>query len=92
MTIDLKPEIVAGLAAVAATHGLSVEDYLKELIESELPLPMPDMRAPDAGSGMIWEDGLLIYGAGTPLPVGFLDDAIRRSREERSRHILGSHS
>jgi hypothetical protein len=83
----LKPEIVAGLAALAATHSLSVEDYLKDLIEKELPLPMPDLRASDGGSGMIWKDGLLIYGAG-----GFLDDAIRRSREERSRHILGNHS
>jgi hypothetical protein len=35
MTIDLKPEIPAGLTTLAATHGLTVEDYLKELVENE---------------------------------------------------------
>jgi hypothetical protein len=85
MTIHLKPDIAAGLAAVAASHGLSVEEYLSELIARELPVGEPDApRTSAAASGLVWENGLLIYGAGTALPAGFLDTAIRRSREERS--------
>lgn len=38
---------------------------------------------------MVWEDGLLVYGAGTALPLGFMDNALRPSRDQRSRHLLG---
>ena len=40
---------------------------------------------------MICEDGLLIYGSGTALPAGFIDNAVRRSRDERSQHLWGRH-
>jgi len=43
------------------------------------------------GTGMICEDGLLIYGSGTALPAGFIDNAVRRSRDERSQHLWGRH-
>jgi hypothetical protein len=89
MTIHLKPDVAAGLTALAAIHGLSVEDYLKDLVEKELPLAISDTHASDAASGMVWEDGLLIYGAGTALPAGLIDNALRRSREKRSQHLLG---
>ena len=38
---------------------------------------------------MVWENGLFIYGAGGALPAGFIDNAIQRSRDERSQHLLG---
>ena len=88
MTLDLRPEIAQGLETLASAQGLSVEDYLQLLIARELPPAMTEPSATDA-SGMVWEDGLYIYGAGTSLPSGFIDTALRLSREERSRHILG---
>jgi hypothetical protein len=39
---------------------------------------------------MVMENGLLVYKAGEPLPAHFLNDAIRRLRDERSQHILGN--
>ena len=41
------------------------------------------------GSGMVWENGLLVYRTGRPLPAHLVNDVIRRSREERAQHILG---
>jgi hypothetical protein len=52
-------------------------------VESELPAVPAADAASSAVSGMVWEDGLLIYSAGTALPDRIIDDAIRRSREER---------
>jgi hypothetical protein len=40
-------------------------------------------------SGMVLENGLLVYGAGTALPYDVIDNAIRRSREDRSSRVLG---
>ncbi len=91
MTLDLKPEIVAALEALASAQGLSVEDYLAQFVEKELPLT-PENGANSEGSGMVWEDGLYVYRTGRPLPSHVVDDAVRQAREERAQHIFGKHS
>jgi len=42
-------------------------------------------------SGLVMEDGLLIYRTGHPLPVEVVENIIRRSRQERIAHILCEH-
>jgi hypothetical protein len=91
VTLNLGPEVEAGLLAHAQSAGVTPEEYLRQLVERDLAIQPADSENPE-GSGMLWEDGLLIYGAGSTLPARFLDDAIRRSREARSQHILGSSS
>jgi hypothetical protein len=88
MTVNLKPEIAARLEALASVQGVSVDDYLQRLIERELPVAAPK-TAPPEGSGMVWENGLLVYRTGRPLDARVIDEAIRQSREERAQHILG---
>ena len=90
MTLDVKPEIAAALEALAAARGLSVEAYLEELVEKELPLKGEE--AGPASSGMVWENGLFVYRTGRPLPLRVVNDAVRRAREERAEHILGKRS
>ncbi len=91
MTLDVKPETAAALRALASAKGLSVEGYLEQLLERELPLKEED-AARSEGSGMVWENGLFVYRTGRPLPLHIVDDAIRQVREERAQHILGKHS
>ncbi|MGB7845042.1 MAG: hypothetical protein WBL63_05455 [Candidatus Acidiferrum sp.] len=91
MALDLKPEIAAALEALASAKGLSVEDYLALLVEKEMPLKLED-ASDSEGCGMVWENGLLVYRTGKPLPSRVIDDAIRQVREERAQHILGKHS
>ena len=91
VTLDVKPEIAAALRALASAKGLSVQDYLEQLVERELPLKEED-AARSEGSGMVWENGLFVYRTGRPLPLRVVDDAIRQVREERAQHILGKHS
>jgi hypothetical protein len=92
MTLDVKPEIAAALEALASAKGLSVEDYLEQLVENQLPLKPEDDASRSEGSGMVWENGLFVYRTGRPLPLRVVDDAIRQVREERAQHILGKHS
>ena len=91
MTLDLKPEIAAALEALASANGLSVEEYLEQLVEKELPLKSEDATRSES-SGMVWENGLFVYRTGRPLPSRIVDDAIRQAREERAQHLLGLHS
>ncbi|MFY9691697.1 MAG: hypothetical protein WA369_17670 [Candidatus Acidiferrales bacterium] len=88
MTLDIKPEIAAALEALASAKGLSVEDYLEQLVGKELP-SKPDNTAQSEGSGMVWENGLFVYRTGKPLPSRLVDDAVRAIREERAQNILG---
>lgn len=37
MTLELRPEVAAGLETLASAHGLSVQEYLREHVERELP-------------------------------------------------------
>jgi len=87
MTLDAKPEIAAALEALASAKGLSVEDYLEQFVQKELPLK-PQDNAASEGSGMVRENGLFVYRTGRPLPLRVVDDAIRQVREERAQHIL----
>lgn len=93
MNLNLRPEIEATLQAQAQAQGLSVEDYIASLIAGDPSRPAgdgePSADAKVPKSGMVMENGLLIYRTGRPLPAAVVDDAIRRSREERIAHILG---
>jgi hypothetical protein len=88
MTIHLSPEILARLEAAASATGVSVDDYLSALVEREL-LWEDTEPAPGEETGMVEENGLLVYRTGKPLPTSVVDDAIRRLREERASRILG---
>lgn len=91
MTLNLRPDVARGLENLAAAQGLSVEDYLQRLVARELP-GNTDESATQQESGIVLENGLLVYRTGKPLPAHVVDQAIRRSREERSQHILGDRS
>ncbi len=91
MTIEVKPEIAAALESLAAAKGLSVEAYLEQLVERELPVRAGNGAASE-GSGLVLEDGLLVYRTGRPLPSNAVEDVLRQIREERADHILGHRS
>jgi hypothetical protein len=68
------------LATLAAACGLTVEEYLRQIVEHELAATQATQVPGEEGSGMVLENGLLIYGSRTALPAAVVDDAIRRSR------------
>jgi hypothetical protein len=65
MTLDLRPEIVAALKALASANGLSVEEYVEHIVQRETPPQDEDAPSPET-SGMVWENGLFVYRTGRP--------------------------
>jgi hypothetical protein len=89
VTLNLKPEVEAGLLAQAQATGMTLEAYLQQLVEKEISAEAVGTERSE-GSGMVLENGLLVYRTGRPLPAHVVDDAIQRSREERAEAILGN--
>src|SRR5260370_7403679 len=85
MTLDVKPEIAAALEALASAKGLSVKDYLEQLVENQLPLKLEDTTGSE-DSGMVWENGLFVYRTGRPPPLREDDDAHPQVRQPRPHH------
>lgn len=92
MTLNLTSDVAADLETLASVRGLSVEECLREMVQHELAVTGGGEPVDDSVSGMILEDGVLIYGAGTALPKEVIDQAIRRSRANRDQHVLGVHT
>jgi len=88
MTLDVKPEVAAALEALASAQGLSIGEYLEQLVQKELPLQQEQATGSET-SGMVWENGLFVYRTGRALPSHVVDDAVRQVREERAEQILG---
>ena len=81
LTIEIPDDRAARYRERAQARGLTVDRWLLELADTAAP--------EESTTGMVEENGLLVYRTGNPLPVEVVDEAIRRSREERSLHLLG---
>jgi hypothetical protein len=91
MALQIKPETAAALEALASSKGLSVADYLEQIVDREAR-QQPEPSGGSEETGMVWENGLYVYRTGRPLPMHVIDDAIRKVREERTKHISDQHS
>jgi len=90
MTFNLRPEIEVKLVSIATAHGLSADEYLEALVERE-SLVGTQASADEPSSGMVIEEsGLRVYRTGKPVPAHLLDDAIRRTRDDRLLHLIGN--
>lgn len=76
MTLELRPEIADALAALASTRGLSVPDYLKELVEREQP-------ASPSVAKTVFEQGLGLFSS--PEDAALLDQVVSLAYEERRK-------
>jgi hypothetical protein len=56
------------LLAQVQAAGLTLEDYLQQLVEKELSAEAIEAGPPE-GRGIVWENGLLVYRTGRPLPA-----------------------
>jgi hypothetical protein len=85
MTLHLRPEIAARLEALASAKGLSVEDYLKLLVERELTLNSPEVTSQRRLSAEEWahqfEEWADSFPAAPPIP----DEALSRENLYRDR-------
>jgi hypothetical protein len=73
VTIDLRPEIEARLAEIAAEQGLSLAHYLRRVLEEQIVAP-PSAAVSPAERAAMWRAGVLLLPVTPPLPA----DAISR--------------
>jgi len=78
MTLHLRPEIAAGLKALATAHGLSVEDYLKQLVERELSSNEPEITPHPRLSAEEWAHQFEEWADSFPEVPPIPDEALSR--------------
>lgn len=73
VTIDLRPEIEAGLATLAAEQGVSLAQYLRRLLEEQVPGHDQASLSP-AERATLWRESV----KGLPRTTPLSDEAISR--------------
>lgn len=73
VTIELRPEIEAGLATLAAEHGVSLAQYVRRLLEEQVPGQGQAILSP-ADRETAWRESV----RGLPHTTPLSDEAISR--------------
>jgi hypothetical protein len=73
ITIELPPDIEAGLAAIAAEQGMALADYLQHLLEEQVP-PRKAAALSPADRAHLWRES----AKGMPHTPPLSDEAVRR--------------
>jgi hypothetical protein len=73
VTIELKPEIEASLAALAAAHGLALPQYAQRVLESQVTSGVSTLSPSERAAG--WRTPT----AGLPITAPLTDEAISRA-------------
>jgi len=73
ITIELPPEIEAGLTALAAEQGMALPDYLKHLLEEQVP-PRKAVSLSPADRARLWRES----ARGLPHTPPLSDEAVNR--------------
>ena len=86
ITIDLQPEIQRGLLVQAQAKGLSLSEYIEEIVAREASRPNEDPCASPAAE-LVRDGPFLVIS--TPLPSGWNSvQAVGDMRAERDRTVL----
>jgi hypothetical protein len=80
VTIDLRPDIEAGLTALAAEQGVSLAQYLRRVLEEKVRGPAPAALTP-AERAALWRESVKDLPHTPPLS----DEAISRESIYDSR-------
>jgi hypothetical protein len=90
MTLHLRPETHARLAANAAALGISINEYLEALVERELQPKATAAEALSIGGQFQREHGLWVYRTGEPMPPSLVEDTLDAARREREEIHSGN--
>jgi hypothetical protein len=73
ITIELPPETEASLAALAAQHGMALPDYLRHLLEGQVPTRKAASLSPGERV-QLWRES----ARGMPYTPPLSDEAVER--------------
>ena len=75
VTFDLPPEVEQPYLTEARSNGLPVDDLVRDVLMSRLPVP--------SNTEPVFEQGLGLFGS--PADAALLDEVVAKAYEERRR-------
>jgi predicted nucleic acid-binding protein len=80
VTLNLPPEVERAFQAEAETRGLSLDEFLSELIL---------LRAEHLSAQLVREEDVPVLRTGQPIQISVVDETLDRIRRDRDRTVLG---
>lgn len=89
VTLTLPPDVERAFEAEARARGLSLDEFLSDLIRDHANETTREPAATDSPGRVEWEDGVPVLRTGHPISVSIADETLDSIRCERERAILG---
>ena len=89
VTLNLPPDVERAFQGEAQARGLSLDEFLSEMILSRTELAASFAVAAPSPTRIVHEEGVPVLCAGQPIGISDVDETLDRIRQERERAILG---
>lgn len=90
VTLNLPPDIERAFQGEAQARGLSLDDFLSEVILSRAGHVAGQSAVGGSLSAqLVHEDGVPVLRTGQPIEISVVDETLDRVRRERESAILG---
>ena len=90
VTLNLPPDIEQAFQGEAQARGLSLDEFLSEVILSRAEHAAgPSAVAASWSAQLVREEGVPVLRTGQPIGISIVDETLDRIRRERESAILG---
>jgi hypothetical protein len=90
VTLNLPPDIERAFEGEAQARGLSLDEFLSEVILSRAErVAGQSAVAASLSAQLVREDGVPVLRTGQPIGISVVDETLDRIRRERESAILG---
>ena len=90
VTLNLPPDIERAFQREAQVRGLSLDEFLSEMILSRAEdADGQSVAAASLSARLVLEEGVPVLRTGQPIGISVTDETLERVRRERERAILG---
>ena len=90
VSIQVPPEIEAGLISQAEAHGLSLDEYLRRFLLEQFADSARPAQSPGASGVLEKEGDVWVLRTGQPISASVVEDTLNSIRQERDFTNLGS--
>jgi hypothetical protein len=89
VTLNLPPDVGRAFEAEARARGLSLDEFLSDLIRDRAEETAGEPAVADSPGRVEWEDGVPVLRTGRPMSVSMVDETLDSVRRERERTFVG---
>ena len=90
VTLNLPPEIERAFQGEARARGLSLDEFLSEVVLARIGVAPEESAVAGFSSGrLVYEEGVPVLRTGHAISVSVVNQTLDRIRRERDRAALG---